>query len=702
MRFDDLDGLDTLFKAENQRLQQGTTPTSFGQNYNPIDTEESFTQPEGNNADQTPAKQREITPTEEQKEIILTRLTPGKILTIQAAAGCAKTTTATMLAFAHPQKRIVYVTFNKANQLDAEAKMPSNVIVKTWFALALCHYPSIYGRVEQNLPNVYQFGQLAQKVTTPNNCFKVASFSREVFKEFCNSGVLRIDEHFIRNVQPSRTTLKDIAMRSNQIMAEKERHEQQYNDLLDLNELPSIRYNNIFNHLSKQERARIARCHRQTFRAEVQAALIARHVDQFLAPTLTLTQQLWANYVRAMDNPRATTRVPHAVYLKKFQLDALKLNADMFILDEGQDTNPVCWEIFKNQDHTSRVLIGDTNQAIYAWRGARNAMDKAELEFLPANRTERTLSSSFRYGPHVADVANTILHSIQHTKVKVVGQGAPTQIRVGPHEENFRYLFRPNQKTTLIARTNLHILLAAYDLVGIGAKISINGGIEALRFDMIRDILDLKNGANAPSLTSAEIKLAKDYNELAQLCESGLFPDIQLAFTLSKHPEIRVIMREIQKQHVNDELNADVYLTTAHRAKGLEWENVCVAGNYTHWNLRLEETNDFAPKATTIYEVFEELRRQQTSGELSPIAEEYFTRLKEEANLLYVAVTRAQKTLTLSPNIAKDIKILFDKNQEKLQTFGVQLPYQLPNRPPKQPTAHPTQSEKPVVAAYAI
>lgn len=707
MRFDDLDALDSLFEAEKQQLQLKSPQPSFSRHSkSPAASRAARGQPDFSRADQHradlyPDQKNPIAPTQEQADIILSELKPGTLLAIQAAAGCAKTTTATMLAYAHPKQRIVYVTFNKANQLDAEAKMPSNVIVKTWFGLALAHYPTIFGRIDQNLPNVFQFSQLAQKITTANNCFQVASFSREVFKEFCNSGAPCINGDFIRTVKPSRNTLKDIAARSNRIMEEKERHTNRFRTIHDINELHSIRSNNLFPHASSQERARIAALHKETFRAEIQAALIAKHVEHLLTPTLSLTRQLWDNYVRAIDNPRATTRVPHAVYLKKFQLDAVKLRADIFVLDEAQDTNLVCWEIFKNQSHTSRVLIGDTNQAIYAWRGARNAMEKAEIEFPPAQRGDRTLSSSFRYGPNVAHVANIVLHTIQQTKVNVVGKGEPTHVRVSPQEDNFRYLFQPNEKTTLVARTNLHILLAAYDLVGVGAKISINGGVEALRFDMIGDILALKDGANAQELTSTEIKLAKDYNELAQLCESGLFPDIQLAFSLSKHPDIRVIMREIQTHHEDDPLNADVYLTTAHRAKGLEWDNVCVAGNFTHWNLKLEEPNDFAPKATTIYEVFQELLKQQNDGGLAPIAEDYFTGLKEEANLLYVAVTRARKTLTLSPNIAKDISILFDKNSEKLKTISVELPYELPKRSSKPaPPSIPATAKSAVAYAF--
>lgn len=695
MRFDDLEA---LFEAEEDQLRHKAAQPQ--PQYKVRGNTSSQRWPSAPAA----SKQSGLTPTLEQTNILLTDLEPGKLLSIQAAAGCAKTTTATMLAQANADKKITYITFNKANQLDAHSKMPPNVLVKTWFGLALSHYPGIFSRVDQNLPNVYQFRQLAQKFTDANNSFQVASFSREVFKEFCNSGAAEIDEDFIKTVKPSRNALKDIAKRSNKIMEERDSYEERYENLTDVNHLPSVRNNNLFASSSKQERARIAGLHKETFRGEVQAALIAKHVKYLLAPTLNLTRQLWQHYVQAIDNPQSEMRVPHAVYLKKFQIDAVKLRTDLLILDESQDTNPVCWEIFRNQDHTRRVLIGDSNQAIYAWRGARNAMERATAEFDPADRADRTLSSSFRYGPDIAHVANILLHSIQQTEVTVVGKGQPTQVRCAPQEDSFRHLFRPGEKTTLVTRTNLHILLAAYDLTTASARIAINGGVEALRFDMISDILKLKNGANAQELRSPEIKLARDYEELAQLCQSGLFPDIQLAFSLSKHPDIHVIMREIQMHHEQDATNADVYLTTAHRAKGLEWDNVAVAGSFTLWNLKLEEPNDFAPRAGSLYEVFQHLHAQQHNGGLSLLAEEYFTGLKEEANLLYVAVTRAKNTLALSPNIAKDIAILFDKNTEKLKALGVTVPYELAKGAPKPaaPTIHPTEVSPIASVAYAF
>ena len=61
-----------------------------------------------------------FTLTEEQKQIIFAPLLPKAPLKVIAFAGTGKTTTASMLASAHEANNILYITFNKAAQLDAE------------------------------------------------------------------------------------------------------------------------------------------------------------------------------------------------------------------------------------------------------------------------------------------------------------------------------------------------------------------------------------------------------------------------------------------------------------------------------------------------------------------------------------------------------------------------------------------------------
>ena len=43
------------------------------------------------------------------------------------------------------------------------------------------------------------------------------------------------------------------------------------------------------------------------------------------------------------------------------------------MMDEGQDMNPTILDIFNKQD-INKIIVGDPNQQIYAFRGAVNAL----------------------------------------------------------------------------------------------------------------------------------------------------------------------------------------------------------------------------------------------------------------------------------------------------------------------------------------
>ena len=49
--------------------------------------------------------------------------------------------------------------------------------------------------------------------------------------------------------------------------------------------------------------------------------------------------------------------------------------AEFLLLDEAQDTNCVLEKVFTAQrDHAQLIMVGDSAQAIYGWRGAYDVM----------------------------------------------------------------------------------------------------------------------------------------------------------------------------------------------------------------------------------------------------------------------------------------------------------------------------------------
>lgn len=121
------------------------------------------------------------------------------------------------------------------------------------------------------------------------------------------------------------------------------------------------------------------------------------HHDQLATAVLPFARKAWAD----LQNPDAgAVRFDHDHYLKMWSLTEPKINTDFLLLDEAQDTNPVVEQIFNAQrNHAQLVMVGDSAQAIYQWRGARDVMTT-----FPGTRL--ALSKSFRFGPHLAAEAN--------------------------------------------------------------------------------------------------------------------------------------------------------------------------------------------------------------------------------------------------------------------------------------------------------
>ncbi|MCT6953414.1 UvrD-helicase domain-containing protein, partial [Salmonella enterica] len=86
---------------------------------------------------------------------------------------------------------------------------------------------------------------------------------------------------------------------------------------------------------------------------------------------------IWA----MMSSRQETFPVTHDTYLKIYQLSKPDLSArcTTVLFDEAQDANPVTSAIILEQP-CRVVLVGDTHQQIYRFRGADNALCAPQLE----------------------------------------------------------------------------------------------------------------------------------------------------------------------------------------------------------------------------------------------------------------------------------------------------------------------------------
>lgn len=94
-------------------------------------------------------------------------------------------------------------------------------------------------------------------------------------------------------------------------------------------------------------------------------------------------------------------------YLKYYQLYGDKIiNFEYLVVDEAQDINPCIIDIIKNKIIAKKLIIGDTHQKIYGWRGCNNALEIIEGE-------KKSLTYSFRVGDFTAKLCSFVINNFK-------------------------------------------------------------------------------------------------------------------------------------------------------------------------------------------------------------------------------------------------------------------------------------------------
>jgi superfamily I DNA/RNA helicase len=286
--------------------------------------------------------------------------------------------------------------------------------------------------------------------------------------------------------------------------------------------------------------------------------------------------------------PDGRLRFEHDHYLKIWALGRPALPGDFVLLDEAQDTNPVLEEIFLAQD-AQRVCVGDPAQQIYAWRAARDVMTGFAGDHV-------RLTHSFRFGPAIAEVANRWLG---HAGSELRLTGA------GPADSAVRPVRRAD---AVLCRSNADVMTEVLSFLSEGARVAITGGGEALR-RIAEAARDLKAGRRT---SHPELFLFPSWGAVQEYAENdGAAQDLKtLVGLVDKHgPE--TIIAAVGRLSPED--NAQVTVSTAHKAKGRQWASVRIGPGF----------------GVPIAEPGDQQRRLSF----------------EEARLIYVAVTRARREL---------------------------------------------------------
>ncbi|OKI08330.1 DNA helicase [Streptomyces sp. CB02923] len=465
----------------------------------------------------------------------------GDHLVIQAGAGTGKTTTLAMLAHCPPPRgrppcrQGRYIAFNRTIARDASRRFPDHVTCSTAHALA---YASVGREYQTRLNAPRQAGWRIGAALGIDTGMTVRIGARLIGNRALSYSALRTVTRFCQSADPDLTAQHVPRLRG----AEADGLHEQLSDVV-----------------------------------------------------LPFARKAWAD----LQHPeRGSVRFEHDHYLKMWALNQPKITADFLLLDEAQDTNPVVEQVFAAQrGHAQLVMVGDSAQAIYGWRGARDVMSDFDGRQL-------ILSRSFRFGSELAAEANRWLGII----------GAPIRLDGAPWLAT--ELGRAPRPDAVLCRTNVGAMVEVIRQLEQSRRVALAGGGGALTA-LAQSAHDLRSGRR-PS--HPELMLFESWEELREYAEydpSGrdLLPLVELVDEHGTEALLQALGR------LSEEETAEVTVSTAHRAKGREWPTVRIADDFT------------GP---------DDLDERDTDGEPLPGPIDL-----AEARLAYVAVTRARTRLDI-------------------------------------------------------
>lgn len=262
----------------------------------------------------------------------------------------------------------------------------------------------------------------------------------------------------------------------------------------------------------------------------------------------------------------------------------------MIMVDEAQDLNPVLIDIVANQPHAQLISVGDSHQQIYEWRGARDA-----LNILPGD--DLRLTRSFRFGPVIAEQANRVLSAMGEA-YPLLGHEIADSVNFDPASWD--------DPDAVLCRSNSGVIGRAIGFLAAGDGVYVPGGVGQLRA-LVFDAIKLEGGRPAES---AELLGFENWRAVEMHSKTEEGEHLKVFVSLVKQHGTRALLSTLDKISERPR-SGDVTVSTAHKAKGLEWSTV-------------EINDDFQ------------------AGDKIGVAEQ---------RLFYVAITRAQHALNVNPEI---------------------------------------------------
>jgi antirestriction protein ArdC/superfamily I DNA/RNA helicase/DNA polymerase III epsilon subunit-like protein len=416
---DPVTNLNAMIVINEPEDTEGTDADNFGNGTLLGESESSF---DYNNISKFP-------PTEEQKKIVDAIMTGGDVI-VQALAGTGKTSTLVLAAkrilAENPAKKLLYIVFNKETAEEAQGRMPQNVDSRTMDNIVYSMLPDNH-KERNKLSSVFKINERSLiDYTDYVNLFEYYQY------EPVTLSIRGTETTLGRNdlVQEIREAVDRFAISADDVLTEK--HFTKKTPFYDTVPPILVEYaKKMWKDVSTEEGW------------DPSSKKLSRIDYSHMLKAWALTKP---QFIDGLNSGSTST--------KQFK----DRKNDMFFFDEAQDMNPVIVKLLADQEGIQKVYVGDSNQAIYAFRGAVDELNNVK------NAKELYLTQTFRFGAKIAGVGNRFL-TLLNSKNKVVGK---------PGEDDGEIVENMEDPTAIIARSNGGVIDSVFDLLAKGKNPGLN------------------------------------------------------------------------------------------------------------------------------------------------------------------------------------------------------------------------------------
>lgn len=253
-----------------------------------------------------------------------------------------------------------------------------------------------------------------------------------------------------------------------------------------------------------------------------------------------------------------TYHITHDVYLKLFGMSGINLNYDVILIDECQDVSGIMLSFLNSQINSQKIYVGDKFQKIYSFTGSIDIT-------LQLPHVERFfLTKTFRFGDDISKYANQWINQLVPNSPKLIGTES---------------IFSDIDTKVILCRSNASVIEQYLKIVNEynGVKCNVSCDISSItNFLTALKELDETKSTKYPILSYFD-SVTKFFTWAENndfMLETELLQNIKLAKKFS-YKKILPILNSYKGHR-----NPDIEISTVHKAKGLEWDEVTLSDDF--------------------------------------------------------------------------------------------------------------------------